>query len=67
MPIKKKLRIANLLFWLAVWAGVIYVTGTYGEWVIMAFQSVIPIMIGMMVHIALRPDAQADSPTFTVQ
>jgi hypothetical protein len=67
MPLKKKLRIVNLLFWLAVWAVVIYVTGTYGEWMLMAFQSVIPIMFGMMIHIALRPTESADSPTMGLQ
>jgi len=62
MTTKSKLRIVNLLFWLAVWGCVIYVTGTFGEWVIMVFQGVIPIMMGMMIHIALRPTAIADSP-----
>ncbi len=62
MTTKNKLRIVNLMFWLAVWGGVIYVTEAFGEWVIMAFQSVIPIMMGMMIHIALRPTESADSP-----
>ncbi len=59
---KNKLRIVNVLFWMAIWIGVSYATGTLGEWVVMAFQSVIPVMMGMMIHIALRPITNADSP-----
>jgi hypothetical protein len=62
MTTKSKLRIVNVLFWLSVWGLVVYKTGTFGEWVIMAFQSVISLMIGVMIHIALRPTASASTP-----
>ncbi len=51
---KRRLRIANVVFWIAVWAGVVAWTDAYGHWFVMVMQSFIPIMLGGSVHIALR-------------
>ena len=63
MTTRAKLRIANVLFWIAIWLGVCVATTTMGVWVMMAFEAVIPIMMGVMIHIALRENpATADVP-----
>jgi hypothetical protein len=49
-----KLRILNAFFWLAVWIGAAVWTQALGDWFIMAFQAVIPIMMWLFIHIALR-------------
>ncbi len=54
MTTRAKLRIANILFWVTAWLGVIVATDTMGVWVMMAFESVIPIMMGVIIHIAFR-------------
>jgi len=48
------LRFINVLFWLAVWAAIIYWTEVWGRWIVMALQGVVPIMLWGFIHIALR-------------
>ena len=55
----KKLRLANLVFWLGMWAGVVWWTEASGQWMIMTLESVIPIMLGLMFHIVFRPHGEA--------
>jgi hypothetical protein len=52
---KRWLRIVNVVVWLAVWAGAVAWSGTYGAWFIMFMQAFIPVMLGGSIHIALRP------------
>ena len=57
---RRNLRIANALFWIAIWIGVMIVTESVGAWVSMIALALIPGMLGMFIHIALRnpePDA----------
>jgi len=51
---KRKLRIANLLFWVAAWAAINTVMRTWNDPVLAALQAVAPLMVGLFVHIALR-------------
>ncbi len=47
-------RIVNALFWLAVWAGIVWFTETWGDWGSMAFMLLFPVMMGAYIHIVLR-------------
>jgi hypothetical protein len=51
---RRKLRIFNILFWVAVWAGINTVMGAWSDPVLAGLQGVAPLMIGVFVHIALR-------------
>jgi hypothetical protein len=53
---RRKLRIVNILFWIAVWAGIITVTKTWNDGVLIALEAVAPLMVGLFVHIALRDE-----------
>jgi hypothetical protein len=48
-------RIVNAMFWLAVWGATVAWSGTYGAWFLMFIQAFVPVMLGGMIHIALRP------------
>ncbi len=61
MTTRAKLRVANVLFWVAIWLGVVVATDTLGQWIMMAFEAVIPIMMGMMIHIAFREHPETPS------
>lgn len=51
---KRNLRIANILFWLAVWATAVIYTRAFNV-VEMLLEGLIPFMMGIFIHIALRP------------
>ncbi len=51
---KRKLRYANLMFWVAAWAAINTVMQTWNDPVLVVLQAVAPLMIGLFVHIALR-------------
>jgi len=51
----RKWRIANGLFWIAVWAGIVVFTGSIGQWFFMFLQAFVPAMLWLFVHLALRP------------
>ena len=53
-------RIINALFWLAVWAGIVWFTDSWGDWGSMGFMLLFPVMMGAYIHIVLRG---RDSPT----
>ena len=53
---KFKLRIANAAFWIAVWLAAAYWTGVLGNWGAMALEGLIPLMLWMFIHIALRTE-----------
>ena len=50
-----KLRIVNAVFWIAVWITAVVWTGFLGNWFMMFLESIIPIMMWLFIHIALRP------------
>jgi hypothetical protein len=52
---KRKLRVVNVLFWLATWAAIVVWSGTYGRWFLMFMQAFVPAMLCGSIHIALRP------------
>jgi hypothetical protein len=53
-------RTVNVLVWIAIWAAVVDFTESWGDWVSMFFQAIIPIMIGLYLHIVLRPHPERD-------
>lgn len=53
---KRVFRIVNIVFWLAVWVAVIIITDTSDNWFVMLLQAFIPTMLGLFIHIALRPN-----------
>jgi hypothetical protein len=59
---KRNLRIVNILFWLGVWAGVITFTDEWSHWPAILLEGLIPIMLGMFIHIALRPHPEDSAP-----
>jgi len=56
---KRNLRIANILFWLAVWATAVIYTRAFNV-VEILLEGLIPFMMGIFIHIALRPHPEAD-------
>lgn len=53
---RRTFRIVNALFWLAVWGAVVFVTGIWGNWPAVVLFGFVPVMLGGLMHIALRPD-----------
>ena len=47
-------RVINALVWTSIWAGVVWFTESWGDWVSMVFQALIPFMLGGYVHLVLR-------------
>jgi hypothetical protein len=60
---RRNLRILNIVFWLALWTGVMVWTNVLGAWAAMLLEGVIPFMLGMFIHIALRDNPES-STTF---
>ncbi len=59
---KRKLRIVNILIWFAVWMGAVEFTDEWGHGVVMVLEGLIPFMMGMFIHIALRPHPEDSVP-----
>ena len=53
----RNLRIANILFWLAVWATAVIYTRAFNA-VEMILEGLIPLMMSIFIHIALRPNPE---------
>ena len=59
---KRNLRIVNFLFWLAVWMGAVAFTDEWRNGVVIVLEGLIPIMMAMFIHIALRPHPEDGAP-----
>jgi hypothetical protein len=46
-------RTINALFWLAVYAGIVFWTETWGRWVPMFFEAWVPVMLWGYLHLVL--------------
>jgi hypothetical protein len=51
---RRTFRIINALVWIGIWAGVVFWTETWGHWVPMFFQAMLPLMLGGYIHLVLR-------------
>jgi hypothetical protein len=58
---RRNLRFANLLFWIAVWAAINTIMNTWNDPVLVVLQAVAPIMVGLFVHIALRDNPSSET------
>ncbi|MBY0510481.1 MAG: hypothetical protein K2P94_10080 [Rhodospirillaceae bacterium] len=58
---KRKLRYANLFFWVAAWAAINTLMRTWSDPVLVVLQAVAPLMVGLFVHIALRDQPPAET------
>ena len=47
-------RLINAAVWIAIWAAAVKFTDSWGDWVDMGFQAVIPLMLAGYLHIILR-------------
>ena len=58
---RRTFRIANALFWLAIWGLIVFLTGVWGNWLAVLLFGFVPVMFWGLLHIALRNDDTARS------
>lgn len=57
---RRKLRIVNILFWIAAWAAIVTVTESWNNSVLVVLEAIAPLMVGIFVHIALRDEPEKE-------
>jgi hypothetical protein len=49
-------RLVNILFWTAIWLGIVWWTEEFWHWVPMAAEAIIAAIPALFIHIALRTE-----------